>query len=435
MKKVILSLASIFLLSTGIIKAQYSVYSDLSDGYLYTAGWADCVGERSYAGGSTGKSDVLTIPSAGLTVTCVAGHPAYGRTPTYIPMVYAPAIVYSTPTNCSNVLPGIDLTSLPAAQQIVKVTMYASSNVNVRVHVASGPSSFPCGNNNYASATPGAGQNEFAVTTTAATYTVDLSSSAYLLSTCASPSMTIDDLTHIGISPDVENGNFAGTVVITRIEVGNAPADPFPEINLKQGTTTGTDVASGASATAFPDVTSGSTGTAQTFTIQNTGTANLKITAASITGTDAADFTLSSMTFPVIISAGGSQTFTVTFAPTTVGSKSATIELDNNDADEGTYTVDISANSTATTAVSAAIDNSLISVYPNPAKEQINIDLSSLNSSNASVKIMNANGMLVYQGTASNSVETINSSSFNKGIYVVQVASDSKVSTKRIVIE
>jgi hypothetical protein len=88
-----------------------------------------------------------------------------------------------------------------------------------------------------------------------------------------------------------------------------------------------------------------------------------------------------------------------------------------------------------TTAVTAEVNNSLISVYPNPAKDQINVDLTSLNASNASVKIMNASGFVVYEGKASNSVETINTASFNKGIYMVQVSSEDKVSNKKIVIE
>ncbi len=84
------------------------------------------------------------------------------------------------------------------------------------------------------------------------------------------------------------------------------------------------------------------------------------------------------------------------------------------------------------TATTTAIDNSLISVYPNPAKEQITIDLSSLNNpADASVKIMNSNGMLVYEGNAT----TINTSSFNKGIYLVQVSEGNKVSNKKVVIE
>jgi len=86
-------------------------------------------------------------------------------------------------------------------------------------------------------------------------------------------------------------------------------------------------------------------------------------------------------------------------------------------------------------STTAQVDNSLISVYPNPAKDMINVDLSSLNAAGASVKVMNANGMVVYNAIASNNNETINTSSFNKGIYLVQVSSGNKISNKKIVIE
>lgn len=88
-----------------------------------------------------------------------------------------------------------------------------------------------------------------------------------------------------------------------------------------------------------------------------------------------------------------------------------------------------------TTGTLAAVNNSLISVYPNPAKDQINIDLTSMNSASALVKITNSNGAVVYQGTASNTTEVINTSAFNKGIYMVQVSSDNNVSNKKVVIE
>jgi len=42
---------------------------------------------------------------------------------------------------------------------------------------------------------------------------------------------------------------------------------------------------------------------------------------------------------------------------------------------------------------------------------------------------------VVYEAKASNSNETINTSSLNKGMYLVQVSSGNKISNKKIVIE
>ncbi|MEO7309093.1 MAG: choice-of-anchor D domain-containing protein [Chitinophagaceae bacterium] len=75
----------------------------------------------------------------------------------------------------------------------------------------------------------------------------------------------------------------------------------------------------------------------KTFTIQNTGTAPLAVSGISITGADAALFTVGSLTPASPIPVGGSGTFTITFAPTSTGLKTATVTIANNDCDEGSY--------------------------------------------------------------------------------------------------
>jgi hypothetical protein len=76
----------------------------------------------------------------------------------------------------------------------------------------------------------------------------------------------------------------------------------------------------------------------RTFTIQNTtGTAPLSITGVSVTGTNAADFTVGGITFPATVAAGSSTTFTVTFDPSALGTRTATVNIANNDCDETTY--------------------------------------------------------------------------------------------------
>jgi len=74
-------------------------------------------------------------------------------------------------------------------------------------------------------------------------------------------------------------------------------------------------------------------GFSRTFTIENTGTANLVLTSVSpivnITGADAADFTVTTNpTTP--IAPNGTTTFTVRFDPSTVGTKVANIVINNN---------------------------------------------------------------------------------------------------------
>ena len=87
----------------------------------------------------------------------------------------------------------------------------------------------------------------------------------------------------------------------------------------------------------------------RTFTIKNTGLADLDLTAGPPTivigGTDAADFTLKTdATTPV--TAGGSTTFTITFDPSAVGLREANITIDNNDGDENPYNFNIQGTGT-----------------------------------------------------------------------------------------
>lgn len=308
MKKLILSLTSLVLASTASM-AQNSEYTATQSGYTYEAAWADCMNERGFAGGTAGKLDALGYAGGELTITTQSGHGTYQRSPTFLPLIDKTQIVYSTPTNCSNALPGVDLSVVPASQKKVVIRMKASSAVTVRFNIGSGQG-FPCYTN--------LAEVDLAVTTSYQDFTIDLSVDANILSngTCASGGkMPLTAVTYVGISPDLANGTFVGTVSITGYKIG----DVLP----------------------------------------------------------------------------------------------------------------------LTTGVSSAdVNNSLIAVYPNPAKDQINVDLSSMNASEAAtVKIMNSNGMVVYEGTAANTNATISTAALNKGIYMVQVSAGNKVSNKKLVIE
>jgi len=82
----------------------------------------------------------------------------------------------------------------------------------------------------------------------------------------------------------------------------------------------------------------------RTFTIQNTGSANLNLTGSSpfvvISGTNTGDFSITAIpTTP--IAAAGSTTFQVTFNPSAAGTRTATLTIANDDSDENPYNFDI----------------------------------------------------------------------------------------------
>lgn len=111
---------------------------------------------------------------------------------------------------------------------------------------------------------------------------------------------------------------------------------PAPEINIKQGST---NVASGGSYN-FGNQLVGNATSAVTFTIENTGNANLVLSGSPIVAnSNTTDFTVNQTTTSTPVSGPGSTTFTVVFTPSGLGSKTATLSIANNDADEGTYTI------------------------------------------------------------------------------------------------
>lgn len=75
----------------------------------------------------------------------------------------------------------------------------------------------------------------------------------------------------------------------------------------------------------------------KTFTISNPGSAALLVTKIVIVGADASQFVVSTTTDT--IGAGGQQTISVTFAPTSAGSKSDTLTVKSNDPANPTKTI------------------------------------------------------------------------------------------------
>lgn len=120
-----------------------------------------------------------------------------------------------------------------------------------------------------------------------------------------------------------------------------ASAVSEPEINIKQGTT---NIASSTGSYSFGSFTTGASSSATTFTVENTGTIALTLGGTpkiAISGTNASEFTVNETSTASPVAASGSTTFTITFSPTSAGSKTASISIANNDTDENPYTFTI----------------------------------------------------------------------------------------------
>ena len=108
-----------------------------------------------------------------------------------------------------------------------------------------------------------------------------------------------------------------------------------------------TSIASGDITPSIADWTDfGSSNATRTYTIRNVGVSLLTIGTLTISGVNASEFTVTTPPSPTI-PIGGSTTFTITFAPTAVGVRSANIAIINNDLDESPYTFDIQGTSIA----------------------------------------------------------------------------------------
>ena len=125
-----------------------------------------------------------------------------------------------------------------------------------------------------------------------------------------------------------------GNIGVDDVNITVGAATPSQEINVKQGATT---IVSGGTYFTSSSVASM---TPSTFTIENLGTLNtLNIASATISGTNAADFSVAS--FPSSVLATSTGNLILNFTPAASGTRSAVLTIASNDADEASYIVNL----------------------------------------------------------------------------------------------
>ncbi|MCP5501687.1 MAG: DUF1554 domain-containing protein [Leptospiraceae bacterium] len=162
--------------------------------------------------------------------------------------------------------------------------------------------------------------------------------------------------TSTGVGTGTATGSSTGTGIATGTGTGSGTT-------TGSGTGTGTTTGTGTGTTSNPEIDvlissvsyasgsnysfgtilRGSTSASITFTISNTGMADLTLSAAlSLSGANPGDFIL---TQPGVsnITASSTTTFTLQFVPQGIGQRTASLSISNNDADEGTYIINLSA--------------------------------------------------------------------------------------------
>ena len=129
--------------------------------------------------------------------------------------------------------------------------------------------------------------------------------------------------------------------------LGTSLAATSPLAALQQPA--GTTLTSGIGHVAFPSVNVGTAAGAKTFTIQNSGTAALTVTSASVSGGNAADYTVNTAGMAASVAAGGSTTFTVNCTPSAAGARSTTLSVVTGDIFHSPITVTLDGTGIATT--------------------------------------------------------------------------------------
>ena len=125
-----------------------------------------------------------------------------------------------------------------------------------------------------------------------------------------------------------------GNIGVDDVNITIGAATPEQEINVKQGATT---IVSGGSYFTSSSVASM---TPSTFTIENLGTLNtLNIASATISGTNAADFSVAS--FPSSVLASSTGNLVLNFTPAASGTRTAVLTIASNDADEASYILNL----------------------------------------------------------------------------------------------
>ncbi len=175
---------------------------------------------------------------------------------------------------------------------------------------------------------------QFTVITQPATATVAGHSSSTFVVRFAPTSTELKSAIVSIANDDSDEGTYTFTISGTGTTpemnvVGNA-------VNIADGATT----PSLTNHTDFGSQTVASGTVVRTFTIQNSGTNLLTLTGASpyitIGGANAADFSVSTIPSSLIFTSSET-TFSITFDPSDIGTRSATISIANDDADENPY--------------------------------------------------------------------------------------------------
>ena len=200
------------------------------------------------------------------------------------------------------------------------------------------------------------------------------------------------------------------------------------------------DVTAGAANnTDFGDVTLGTNNT-RNFVIQNTGAGTLSVSAINFTGPNATEFVLyGAPSFPVVLATGGSQSITVQFTPTAIGTRTATINIVNTDADESTYDFQLEGNGVSYVGIDKLSAVTSLNVYPNPVTDVANVVLELSQNQHIAVTVQDIQGKQVMpviekDMTTGRQTLQINTSTLTSGVYFLTISDGVATTHSKLVV-
>lgn len=131
-------------------------------------------------------------------------------------------------------------------------------------------------------------------------------------------------------------------------ELNDTGSDPVPMINASP---TSLD---------FGNVTVGESETDR-VTIKNNGTADLNLTAVSLSGSDPGAYSITSGAAPTVIAPGDAHSFVIEFAPGSTGRFAASLDVESNDTDTPVLAVPLSGTGTEPANDSPTLGNEITS--------------------------------------------------------------------------
>lgn len=330
--------------------------------------------------GTSGTPVTFTIENLGTAALGLTGSKAsltagdvtqFGLTPPSASSIAvgesAAFTVAFTPTTTGAKSATVSITSDDAARSPYTFTVTGTGTVPVPIiAVKQGTTDVPLGTGSYdfgsvlagTSAAPAAftiGNNGSADLALSGTVRVAVTGTdAAAFTVAAQPSATINPGGSAAVSITFSPQTAGAKTATVTIESNDAARNPYtftltgtgiiPAINVIQGAA---DIATGTGTYAFAGTKVNTSSASVTFTIENTGTSTLNLSGTPrvlVTGGNS-QFSVTSQP-AASVAAGGSVTFTMVFAPTSEGSKSASVSISNDDPAKNPYTFTVTGSGT-----------------------------------------------------------------------------------------